>query len=225
MKTILCYGNSYVWGCVPGSLNPQTGLWQRHTKDKRWTGILQNELGDEFEIVTEGMNGRTTNIEEIIPGNPYKNGLAYLPFCLEAHYPIDLVIFMLGTNDTKIQFNRTAEAIAEAMLELIQVVKASNKGPDAKSPKILLIAAPSTIKAPNLSSQRDDASIEKTHRIPKLYQQLAQEEECDFLDASLVVSSSLLDGVHLDKAGNKLLGHAVAKKVKQIFSRAESLAS
>jgi len=40
MKTILCYGDSNVWGNIPGSYNPETGLSQRFPKNKRWTGIL-----------------------------------------------------------------------------------------------------------------------------------------------------------------------------------------
>lgn len=217
MKTILCYGDSYVWGCIPRSFNAKTGLWARYAKDKRWTGILQQELGENYEVVAEGINGRTTTLDEIVPGKPYKNGLTQLPVSLETHYPIDLIIFMLGTNDTKIQFNRPAKEIADGMRQLVKVAKASNKGATANAPKILLLAAQPIIKAPNLSPQRDDAEIEKSHNMATLYQEIAMEENCDFLDASLIVTSSKLDGVHLDETANKLLGHAIAKKVQQIM--------
>lgn len=217
IKTILCYGDSYVWGCVPGSFNPMTGLWTRFTKDKRWTGVLARYLGKNFEVITEGINGRTTTLDEVVPGRPYRNGLIQLPAVLESHYPIDLVIFMLGTNDTKIQFNCSAEQITEGMRQLIQIVKTSKKGNMANPPQVLLIAPPKTTHSPQLTPQRDAGSIAKSLRLPALYQRLAQQENCAFLDASVFLSSSLLDGVHLDEHGNQSLGKLVAKKVREIL--------
>ena len=50
---ILCYGDSNTWGYISDSDH------QRHSKTERWTGVLQNMLGDNFEIIEEGLNGRT----------------------------------------------------------------------------------------------------------------------------------------------------------------------
>jgi lysophospholipase L1-like esterase len=140
MASILCFGDSNVWGNIPGSYNLQTGLCQRYNKHQRWTGVLQKELGDNYYVIEEALNGRTTTLDEITPGRPYKNGLSLLLPCLEAHYPIDIVVFMLGTNDTKTQYNRTVEEISEGMRQLIHTVKASNKGNNGNPPKVLLIA-------------------------------------------------------------------------------------
>lgn len=218
MKTILCFGDSNVWGNMPGAFDPATSLAGRHTLDKRWTGILQKTLGDDYEVVAEGINARTTTLDEIVPGRPYKNALIQLPVCLETHYPIDLIIFWLGTNDTKIQFNRPAIAIKEGMRQLIKFVKTCNKGPLATAPKILLCAPQPIIKIPNLHPQLDDSSIEKSQQLGELYQQLAKEEACDFLDGARVVTSSSIDGVHLDEPQCVLLGKAVANKVKKIIT-------
>lgn len=215
MKTILCYGDSNVWGNIPGSLNPETGLSGRYPKDKRWTGILQKKLGEQYNIIEEGINGRTTNLDEIVPGRPYKNGLTVFPVCLESHYPIDLIIFMLGTNDTKIQFNRSAEDIVEGMRQYIKIVKSCNKGSAMNAPKILLIAAQPIVKVVNLHPQMDDSSIEKSKKLAALYQQLAKVEQCEFLDASLFVTSSPIDGVHFDGPQCQLMAAAVADKIKQ----------
>lgn len=105
MPTILCFGDSNVWGNIPGSFDPSTGLCKRYERSKRWPGMLQSELGETHHVVEEAINGRTTSLDEIIPGRPYKNGLALLAPALEAHYPIQVVVFMLGTNDTKVQYN------------------------------------------------------------------------------------------------------------------------
>lgn len=216
MKTILCYGDSNVWGNIPGSFNEKTGLSERYNKNKRWTGVLQKTLGEKYNVVEEGLNARTTTLDEIIPGRPYKNGLTQLPFCLEAHYPIDLIIFLLGINDLKIQFNRSAKEITEGMRQLIKVVKKSNKGHAANSPNILLLSPAPVIKIPNLHPQFDDDSIEKSKNLAGLYQQMAKEEDVDFLDISLVVTPSRIDGIHFKESQCKLLGQAIAEKVNQL---------
>ena len=57
MKTILCYGDSNTWGCIPltGAHPPR-----RYGPAQRWPGVLRRELGNGFWIVEEGLNGRTT---------------------------------------------------------------------------------------------------------------------------------------------------------------------
>lgn len=218
MKTILCFGDSNVWGSIPGGFDQKTGLSKRFKKDKRWTGVLQNELGYSYDVVTEGISARTTNLDEVTPGRPYKNGLLQLPICLESHYPIDLVIFWIGTNDAKIQYHRSPIQIAEGMRELIHTVVESNKGPLAKAPKILLVAPQPAISVTDMNPQVDNESIQKTCQLGFLYQKLAIDERCDFLDAGQYVSSSVIDGVHLDESEQIKLGKIVAEKIRDIFS-------
>lgn len=217
MKTILCYGDSNVWGTDPGVFDPESGLSGRLPKNVRWTGVLQNTLGEKYDVITEGISARTTNLDELVPGRPYKNGLALLPICLESHYPIDLVILWLGTNDVKIQFNRSPKQITEGLRELVVTIKTSNKGLQANSPKILIVAPQPGLKLLTSSPQIDEAAIKKTHELAQHYKKLAQQEQCDFLDASEYVSSSTIDGIHLDRKASGVIGEAIAEKVKDIF--------
>ena len=93
MKTILCFGDSNTWGFDPvGIIAPHP---IRHPLDVRWTGLLAKELGTDFRIIEEGQNGRTTVHED--PLNVCRNGIEYLPACLESHKPIDIVVLMLGS--------------------------------------------------------------------------------------------------------------------------------
>ncbi|MBA2654859.1 MAG: hypothetical protein H0U71_07325 [Gammaproteobacteria bacterium] len=85
MKIILCYGDSNLRGFIPGTFDESTGLSERFEKDKRWAGLLQIILGEKYNIIEEGINGRTTTLDEKIPGRPYRNGLTQLPVCLESH--------------------------------------------------------------------------------------------------------------------------------------------
>jgi lysophospholipase L1-like esterase len=89
-RTILCYGDSNTWGYVPLPMAERTKGIKRYSKDERWTGIIQKELGSDYLIVEEGLNSRTTNLEYPFP--PDRNGKTYLPPCLYSHAPIDLVI-------------------------------------------------------------------------------------------------------------------------------------
>ena len=113
LKEVLCYGDSNTWG-----YNPITK--ERYEKDERWTGVLQNALGNDYHVIEEGLNGRTTVWDDPIEG--FKNGKTYLIPCLETHKPLDLVIIMLGTNDLKKRFSLSAYDIAQGAGVLIDVV-------------------------------------------------------------------------------------------------------
>ena len=82
MKTIVCFGDSNTWGANASTRD-------RYPWAQRWTGLLQRELSDGYRVVEEGLNGRTTNLDDTI--EPHRNGLTYLLPCLETHGPIDLI--------------------------------------------------------------------------------------------------------------------------------------
>jgi len=87
---IVVYGDSMSWGIIPGTRN-------RLSPDKRWTGVLQSQLGEEYRVVEECLNGRTTRFED--ENRPARNGLEHIQMLMESHSPIDLVIVLLGIND------------------------------------------------------------------------------------------------------------------------------
>ena len=104
-KRILCFGDSNTWGYCADDAS-------RFDEDVRWTGLLAKMLGDGYTVIEEGQNGRTT-----VWDDPVENrlaGLTYLWPCMESHAPFDLIIIMLGTNDTKTYFSMTAQNIADA---------------------------------------------------------------------------------------------------------------
>ncbi len=107
---IVAYGDSITYGWIPNANPPST----RFGPEERKPGALQKELGSDYQIIEEGLDGRTTDAPD--PGSPISgaqlDGSAYLPACLASHLPVDLVIIMLGTNDLKPIFNRTPMRIA-----------------------------------------------------------------------------------------------------------------
>ena len=125
MKSILCYGDSNTWGCIPlPGLDPAS----RFPPATRWPGVLRRELGDGYWIVEAGLNGRTTVWDD--PLEPHRNGRKLLLPTLLTHQPLDLVIIMLGTNDLKHRLNASAAEIAEGAGMLVDIVTGSGCGPD-----------------------------------------------------------------------------------------------
>ncbi len=207
MKTILCYGDSNTWG-----FNPATGM--RYPRSERWTGVLAQELGEEYYVVEEGLNGRTTVWDDPIEG--YKNGKEYLIPCLESHYPIDLVAILLGTNDLKMRFSVSAYDIAASAGVLVDIVQKSATGPNDGAPQVLLMSPPVVGTLGDYAEMFQDAQT-KSGKFAKYYQQVADEYRCHFLDAATIVVSSNLDGIHWEASEHRKLGHAVAARVREIF--------
>ena len=214
MKRILCYGDSNVWGFVPGSYNSETKLVKRHKKNELWTTIMQKKLGEDFEVFSDGINGRTTDLDEINPGRPFRNGFALLGCSLEIHYPINLIILWLGTNDTKKQFNRATFEIKNGLQKIVTFIKESVWGQNACAPKILIICPPPITE--NLHPEFNFDAIRKSKELSKLYFDLSIEMQCEFLDAGLYIQSSLIDGIHLDSDSCFIIGNRIAEKVNQM---------
>lgn len=207
MKTVLCFGDSNTWGYDPATAD-------RFPKDKRWTGILGKELGDEYEVIEEGLNGRTTVWDDPIEGD--KNGKKQLPACLESHKPLDLVIIMLGTNDLKKRFSVPSFDIANSAGVLVDIVQKSMAGHKNTSPKALLMAPPPTAILTDFAEMFEGAKA-KSNKFAEHYRRVAQEHGCEFLDTSKIIVSSDLDGIHFEKDEHEKLGKAVAEFVKKLF--------
>lgn len=75
-------------------------------------------LGDEYDVKEEGLSGRTTVFDD--PLSEGLNGLTMITLCLLTHKPVDLLIVMLGTNDTKERFACTPENITFGMEHLLR---------------------------------------------------------------------------------------------------------
>ena len=114
MKTVLCYGDSNTYG-----YDPETGL--RYPPALRWPDALQALLGPEYRVIPEGLNGRTTAFGR--KGLAWLNGLSTLDPIIRTHYPIDCLIFMLGTNDCKERFGANPACIGAGLERLILKAK------------------------------------------------------------------------------------------------------
>ncbi len=208
MSTILCYGDSNTHG-----FDPATG--DRFPPGVRWPGVLRRELGEGFEIVEEGLNGRTTIWED--PFVEGRNGRTYLAPCLLSHAPVDVVVLMLGTNDLKAFFRVGAAEIASGLATLVELVQRSGAGPSGGAPRVLLVVPPPVGAGSNHAELWGfGRALEESRRLSRLCQTVAEDAHCALLDAGAVVSPSPVDDIHLDAAGHGRLGQAIATEVRHL---------
>ncbi len=210
MKRIVCYGDSNTWG-----YNAETT--ERFPENVRWPCLLNEYLGDEFQVIEEGLSGRTSVIED--PLFEGLNGLTFIHPCLLSHSPLELVIIMLGTNDTKERFNLTAYNIAQGITRL--AIKAKNAvSIDSQSSRVLVVAPPpigkdymnTSIGLP-MGKDCDCKSEELSIHLEKLL----KVHDIEFLDTKGIVSMNHVDYMHLDQEGHKQLSEIIYEKVQSIL--------
>lgn len=214
-KRILVFGDSLTWGWTPAEpIVPTT----RHPMEDRWTTAMSEALGEGYEVAVEGLSGRTTNIDD--PNDPKLNGADYLPSAMASHEPLDLVIILLGTNDTKTYLDRTPLEIALGAGELINIVHESPgwDWTDYETPEVLLISPPplgETI-APG-AAEIFEGSREKSEALPEVYLGMAELAGEHFFDAGTAIETDGVDGIHFTAGTNRTLGEAVAGEVEKIL--------
>ena len=217
-RNVLVFGDSLTWGWAPTSpIAPTT----RHAPEDRWTAHLATALGDGYDIVVEGLSARTTNMDD--PNFPgLMNGADYLDSAITSHDPLDLVIIMLGTNDTKTYLDRSPFEIGLGMGELVNIVQ---EGPGTgftewSVPEILVLSPPP------LGPEIDPAAADifeggqaKLDQLPRIYGLIAEAAGAHVFDAASVldVSGVGVDGIHLKAEANATLGNAVADAVRAIM--------
>lgn len=203
---ILCYGDSNTWGYVPGSGG-------RFPVDVRWTGLLQKELGNGYEIIEEGLNSRTTMLND--PEKDGKNGAVYLKPCMQTHSPLDIVILMLGTNDLKEKFNRTPQQIANGIEKLISIIYEpdSNYGHRLK---VILLSPPIVDESVDGVKKDYLASGEKSKKLGELYKSVAVDNNLEFIDLAKFISPSKTDGYHLEPDAHGKLAELLLDKIRLI---------
>ncbi len=204
-RTVFCYGDSNTWGYIPGS-------GERFPFSQRWTGILQANLGPDWRVIEEGLNGRTTVWDE--PFRPGRNGAAILAALLEAHMPMDLVVLFLGTNDLKHWYHATADDAARGIRRLLAIVRETA----LNSTQVLLLSPPHIgVLAAEMATQFEHAAPQ-AREFAARYRAVAREFGCHFMNLAELIEPSPVDGIHLDEASHRILGLTLAQRIQQIFS-------
>ncbi len=195
MRRILCYGDSNTFGT-----NPSGGRW---SYDKRWTGILSSLLGPDFQIVEEGLGGRTTVFDD--PLEPNRSGREFLPIALQSHRPLDMVVLSLGTNDCKCFFHANEQIIAKALEQLAVMIKTHPYGDGYPIPEVLVVSpihiGDEIEQSPFASFTSESVLLSKN--LSSTIKEMTERNGLLFFDASSVAGPSVIDQLHLDMEGHQ----------------------
>ena len=217
-KHIVCLGDSNTHGyCADPADSADGGI--RYNESERWTKVLQEKLGEAYLVVEEGLSGRTTCFDD--PLHEGLSALDYLYPCLKSHEFVDLLIIMLGTNDTKDRFYATPACIALGMARLVKKAMATECWGD-KKPNILVICPPPIgegMLQSDVAPVMGSLCVDKSRELAKYYKEQCGLIGCHFLDAgALGCEFNQVDYMHLTRKGHAQLASALAELVPQLVT-------
>ncbi len=210
---IVCFGDSNTYG-----YNPENG--GRFDETTRWPARLRDMLGDGYEVIEEGQNGRTIANDDPWEGGT-KCGMDYVLPMLETKRP-DLLIIMLGSNDLKFKFNLPAPDIAGSLMTMLMKIKGYCEYflgcPDMK----ILIISPPALSDPFNESYfaaffDQDSVVAKSKELAKWYELVAKQFGCEYLNATEQISAGSVDHLHLDPEGHSKMAKLVYDKISEII--------
>ena len=206
-KHIVCLGDSNTHGYCADPVDCADG-GDRFNEEERWTCLLQKALGPDYLVLEEGLGGRTTVFVD--PLTESMDALSVAFPILMSHEPVDLLIIMLGTNDTKERFCANAAAIAAGMERLIKKCK-SIECWGKKRPNILVICPP-----PFGDGFHDEVMgkgcVEKSKALPPFLKAVAERNGVHYLDAK-DCEFNPVDFMHLTRKGHADLADMLSELV------------
>ena len=227
-KRLLCFGDSNTYGWI-GSLTAPT---RRYPSSVRWTGRLAAGLGDGWDVLEEGLGGRTLQDRRTegsgipLPGAGL-SAADYLPSCLLSHLPLDAVIIMLGSNDMKSVLGRSETDIAGAMAALVDMTHTLPWETllDYPHPAVIIVSPPLIgERKMRLSGARYADAPRKSRMLAGLYRDVAESRGAFFLDAAAAIAGDPwgeahgVDGMHLNEEDHARLAKALLEKMQTIFA-------
>ncbi len=215
-KHIVCFGDSNTHGYCAEPQDCADG-GARFNEEERWTCLLQKRLGDGVLVLEEGLSGRTTVFPD--PLHEGMCGLDAIYPCLMSHEPVDLLILMLGTNDTKERFGSNAAAIGLGLERLVMKAKTVPAWRDGKD-RILIVAPPHI--GEGMERRPECAAMglgcpQKSRELAAAFAAAAERQGCAFLDAQGVAEFNRADWMHLSRLGHRQLADRLAELVPALL--------
>lgn len=197
MRVILCFGDSLTAG----------NMLSWSDKGAVWPTLVEKESGGRMHMINEGKVERTTaSVGE------FRSVLRKF-----AETKIDVVVFALGTNDSKDLTTRCVPLAVANLKEMITLVRKGRPGVG------VLIVGPSGIRKDALSvtMSSPEHRAQKLRELNVAFETLSQEMECGFVSLLDVVPPESLkkDGIHPDVAGNQLIARAISDALTKLISK------
>ena len=212
---ILVYGDSNSWGY----LDDGTGV----RFEDRWPQVMarvMRETGVDVDLIEECLPGRATTADDPREGAQF-NGMTPLVPILLSHKPLDHVIIMLGTNDLKTRFHRSAAEITDGVMALADVARSTPCGRGSwtaqVAPNVTIICPPVLgVRADIPAWDRYEEWLEgrsKSKLLPRLLASACRSSGIRFIDGNLYANSSSLDPIHWDGSTHIKFGTSLATKL------------
>ena len=200
MKKIICYGDSNTFG-----YNTKDG--SRFDENIRWTSVLQKNLGENYDVINEGVCDRTGFVNN--PKGFLFSAQKHFPKLMSKTDKFDLLILWIGTNDLQSQYDISIGAVEKGLETLINIAQEKSKNIILISPVILN----DTILKGFFNYQFNNTSIIKSRKIGRIYRTLANVYHCVYFDVNKITATSELDGLHYDEKSHKI----IADKLSQLI--------
>ena len=207
LKKVFFYGDSNTYGYDPAGF-----MGGRYPREERWTTILQDNLSQTWEVLADGMPGRS------LPSVGYE--WDYLRSVLREVTPLDLFAVMLGSNDILGTLRPNAEKTAAKMNDFVSIVTDFT----GEATQFLLIAPPrielreESYSASYVRGDKSYAQIyfEQGEKLAEYYEDLAGYRGILFADASKWELDFAYDGVHLSERGHALFAQKMTEVMRTI---------
>ena len=210
-KHIVCFGDSNTYGYCADPADSADGL-QRFNEEERWTCRLQSAVGNRFLVIEEGLPGRTTVFPD--PLHEAMDGLSAAYPILMTHCPVDLLIILLGTNDTKERFGVSAAGIAAGMERLLLKCRSVDCW-NGKAPNILVVCPPPI--GPEFHDEvMGNGCPEKSAALAPYLADTARRCGANFFDAAECEFNSV-DHMHFSRKGHAQLAEKLAGLVPELL--------
>lgn len=210
-KHIVCLGDSNTHGYCADPADTASG-GNRFDENERWPCLLQKALGDLYLVIEEGLSGRTTVFSD--PLHESMDALSVAYPILMSHEQVDLLIIMLGTNDTKERFAANPAVIGIGLERLIQKCRTVDCW-GGKEPRILVICPPPMLKGFH-DAVMGEGCYEKSVALSPIYAAVAERNNAYFMDAAGCAFNTI-DCMHLSKAGHAELAKRLAERIPVIL--------
>lgn len=192
--------------CVGDSITYGHGI--KNWLKNNYPAVLGRLLGDEFSVSNFGVSGSTV---QSTADQPYTKTECY---AASIEYDADILVFMMGTNDSKPENWQGSDAFKSEYTELIKKYLNSENPPEIY---LCTPAKPYSLKGNSDNEISFDINAAQTEEIAAVVRDIADELDLQMIDVYHLTSEHPewfeKDGVHPDANGAAAIAEAVYNTV------------
>ena len=193
--------------CVGESIT--YGLGVVYNQDLAWPSLLPEKLNNEYQSTNYGLSGRTL----LSTGDmPYMKEDVAKQFWNDNE---DIVIFMLGTNDSK-KSNWNPEQFEKEYREMVIKLKEKQGNPK------VYVMIPTQLFNENAGDKNPDKKNLEEGVIPRIKKAIEGIDDIDVIDLYELSKNHkewFEDGIHPNKDGNEAIANVIANVINNTYQK------